>query len=194
VFLYFIHFQTQMEQRMALNLWRTSLLAVTLSVVFVPDAQAEEVIGTISAEFDGTTFRESTVHVSAGGDSMATATVTRHAGLTMISIYSAGSPQISVEFMYGAQAAPGPDDQPLSATVSLFPAGIWPHWTSEEAPTPLRVSLDVLDISGPVGRAEGKFEGALCYVESQRTEADSGNCKPVSGRFATDLHDESMNP
>lgn len=82
----------------------------------------------------------------------------------------------------GFQAGASPD----SAIASLIPhKGISPPlWAGRDD---LQVTLTRAEWDGQAGRVEGSFSGALCYRATMMDKPDPANCKPVEGRFASDL-------
>ena len=82
----------------------------------------------------------------------------------------------------GFRAGGAPD----SAIVSLIPhKGMSPPlWAGRDD---MQLRLAGAEWDGQAGRVEGSFSGTLCHRATMMDKPDPANCKPVEGRFATDL-------
>lgn len=160
-------------------------LAVFLAAAAPAAAFEMEVIGTISAEFDGQSLTQETMRVTDDGETTATAEVRRFGPMTTISIYTSASDQLSLELTFASP--PDPQTAPFDQTVSYFQNGFRQFWVSEAAPTPAAITFTTLEIGEDEGRAEGRFEALLCRVDGFGAEPDTSDCKPISGSFATDI-------
>lgn len=78
---------------------------------------------------------------------------------------------------------------PSNSSLTLIPhAGIAPpHWNAQDD---LVVTLTRAEYDGQSGRIEGTFSGTLCYRAGMYDPPDPGNCRPIEGRFASDLERE----
>lgn len=166
-------------------LYRVAVMLCLTSPVFAQ--QDLQTIGQIEAEFDGDVLSQTTVSYLEGATKVGTASLTTVSGYTSLSIYAAEGRPVSIEAMYANTAAPDPASRPLNTTISYFPSGLTPHWTSEGAPEPVKVTFEVLDTATDTPRARGTFEAVLCLLADLGDEADIENCKPIRGRFDTQL-------
>lgn len=144
-------------------------------------------LGQIEADFDGETLSKTTVSYLADGKREGTATLMTVSGYTTLSIYAAEGQPISIEVTYSSTATPDPASRPMGMAISYFPSGLKSYWTSEDAPTPVRITFDQLDTATDTPYARGTFEAVLCLVAEIGTEADIGNCKRITGRFDTQV-------
>ena len=142
-------------------------------------------IGLIEAEFDGATLSQTTMSYLERGTRLATASLTTRSGTTTLTIQGAEGKPIVIEAMFTAE--PGPQSNPMTLEIGYFPDGMRSFWTSEEAPEPARITFDRLDTDVDNLHASGTFEALLCHVSDGDDEADTGNCRPIAGRFDTDL-------
>lgn len=146
-----------------------------------------QTIGQIEAEFDGKTLSQTTVSYLAEGKREGTASLMIVSGYTSLSIYAVEGGPISIEAMYTSTSTPDPSSSPLDMTIGYFPSGLTSYWSSEDAPAPVRITFDQLDTATDTPYARGTFEAVLCLVAEMGEEADIGNCKPITGRFDTQL-------
>ena len=146
-----------------------------------------QTIGRIEAEFDGEVLSQTTVSYLEEGTKIGTASLMTVSGYTNLSIYAAEGQPISIEVMHTNSATPDPTSRPLDMTISYFPSGLTPHWTSEGAPEPVRITFEQLDTATDTPYTRGTFGAVLCLIAELGDEADTGNCKPISGRFETQL-------
>ncbi|MEX0969673.1 MAG: hypothetical protein WD046_04405 [Paracoccaceae bacterium] len=146
-----------------------------------------QTIGQIEAAFDGETLSQTTVSYLAEGKREGTASLMTTSGYTSLSIYAAEGGPISIEVMYSTTATPDQNSRPIDVTISYFPSGLAPYWTSEDAPEPAQIVFELLDTATDEPYARGTFEAVLCRVAQLGDEADIDNCKPISGRFDTGL-------
>ena len=82
----------------------------------------------------------------------------------------------------GGFKAGSPPYRPLATLIphkGIFP----PQWQGDG----MQVELTVARFDGQAGRVEGSFSGTLCYRADVAQNPDPSNCKPVEGRFASDL-------
>jgi len=165
------------------------LLTVILGLAATPVFAQQDLqkIGQIEAEFDGETLSQTTVSYQDQGKREGTASLMSLSGYTSLSIFSVEGQPISIEVMYSSTAAPDPTSRPMSITISYFPTGLTPYWTSEDAPEPARITFDRLDTAMDTPHASGTFDAVLCLVAELGEDADLGNCKPITGRFDTQL-------
>lgn len=163
----------------------TAILILAAAPVFAQ--QDLQTIGQIEAEFDGVTLSQTTVSYLDEGKREGTATLTTTRGYTGLSIYAVEGRLISIEAMYVSTATPDPTSRPASMTISYFPNGFSSYWTSEDAPEQVRITFDRLDTGTDAPHARGTFEAVLCFVAEMNAEPDIDNCKPITGRFDTQL-------
>ena len=156
-----------------------ALLMLTLPTL----AEDFRTIGLIEAEFDGEALSQATMSYLDGDKRLATASLTTRGGTTTLTIQGAEGKPIVIEAMFGS-AAPGAQSTPSALEIGFFPDGMRSFWTSGEAPEPARITFDRLDTEADDLHASGTFEALLCLVSD---EADTGNCRPIAGRFDTDL-------
>ena len=143
-------------------------------------------IGLIEAEFDGETLSQTTLSYLDGGQRLATASLNTRSGTTTLTIQGAEGKPITIEAMF-TSAEPGPQSHLMTLAIGYFPDGMRSFWTSEDAPEPARITFDRLDTDVEDLHASGTFEALLCLVSNGEYEADTDNCRPIAGRFDTDL-------
>lgn len=91
--------------------------------------------------------------------------------------------ELAFESAQGFRAGGAPE-----VIVSLIPhLGIMPPLWAGRDDGDIRVTLDRAEFDGQSGRVEGSFSGTLCYRATLTQNPDPTNCKPIEGRFATDL-------
>lgn len=146
-----------------------------------------QTIGKIEAEFDGETLSQTTVSYLANGKREGTASLTTVGGYASLSIFAVEGRPIAIDAMYSSTATPDPTSRPMNITINYFPTGFTSYWASEDAPEPVRITFDQLDTRTDSPYARGTFEGVLCFVSELNAPADLGNCKPIAGRFDTQL-------
>lgn len=145
--------------------------------------------GSISAEFDGqqrqwdiTTLDDST-KFSAG-------TVAKDfvSGGNSVNLWGQAASResgVMLEMTFAANAFnAGANAIRVNATVIPHGGMMPPHWTAIDDP---QVSLVHAEYDGQSGRIEGRFSGSLCYRAELYSAPDPANCKPIEGRFASDL-------
>ncbi len=162
-----------------------AFLAMAAAPVFAQEDL--QTIGQIEAVFDGETLSQTTVSYLAEGKREGTASLMTVSGYTSLTIFSIEGRPISIEAMYSSTATPDPTSRPMSITISYFPTGLTPYWTSEDASESARITFDRLDTATDTPHASGTFEAVLCLVAELGEDADLGNCKPIAGRFDTQL-------
>lgn len=162
-----------------------ALIAPVLALAPPATAQDTRVIGTVEASFAGETLRQELTAVTTGSETMATAEFDTSGGVSMVMIYTAAAPQLSLSLGWMGAASAGA--APFEAGVSLFPSGLLPHWTDEETREETRFTLTRLDLTGPEPAISGTFEARLCLRESLAAGVDTTRCEPVSGSFDTAL-------
>jgi hypothetical protein len=163
----------------------TAVLVLAAAPVFAQ--QDLQTIGQIEAEFDGETLSQTTVSYLDEVKREGTASLTTSSGYTGLSIYAVEGRPISIEAMYASTAMPDPTSRPVSMTIGYFPNGFTSYWTSEDAPEPVRITFDQLDTGTDAPHARGTFEAVLCFVAEMNAGPDIDNCKPITGRFDTQL-------
>ena len=161
----------------------------TLMILMTPAlaAQSEE-IGKIKANFGGETIVQSTVIAKRDGKASATAyMILPGAGvssLNLVGAYGPANQRLSIELTYMTEQ-PGPKTVPIDLTISYSPKGTKEHWTSEDAPTPGKITFTTLERKGQEGRAVGTFKALLCYAKGHGSGIDTKNCRPIEGSFET---------
>ncbi len=161
-----------------------AFLMLTAPVFAQEDLQT---IGQIEAVFDGETLSQSTASFLAEGKREGTASLITVSGYTSLSIYAVEGRPISIEVMYRATPTPDLSSRPLDVTISYFPTGLSPYWTSEGAPEQAQIAFEALETATDRASARGTFEAVLCLVAKLGEQADIENCKPITGRFDTQL-------
>lgn len=146
-----------------------------------------QTIGQIEAVFDGETLSQTTVSYLEEGEREGTASLLTVSGYTSLSIFSVEGRPISIEAMYSSTATPDATSRPTGITISYFPNGLTHYWTSEGAPEPARLTFEQLDTGTDTPLARGAFEALLCVVAELGEEANLDDCRPITGRFDTQL-------
>lgn len=165
----------------------SQIATIALLAPALPAAADTTRIGTIEATFGDQAIRQTTVHVDAGDDTMATAEFDEGPGYVNLSIYGGDvRQQLSLSLMYMG-GTPGPAAQPVEASVAWFPNGMGDHWSSEDAPQPATFTFSRLDMGGDQGHATGTFTATLCAVTMTGAPAATPDCRPISGSFDTQL-------
>lgn len=165
----------------------TALLLVLL--VFATPAPAFEIeeIGTIEATFGDESIVQPTVLARDGDEASGTAFLfLGGGGFSSFSLagYSADNRRLGLEVDYMTEE-PSPETAPLGLTITYAPEGKQEHWTSEDAPSAPSVTFTTFEFADGEGRAAGSFAAVLCYAADYESGADTGNCRPIEGRFDT---------
>lgn len=148
-----------------------------------------EEIGSIKADFDGEAITQPTVLAKQEGKASATAFLfLPGGGMSGLSLagYSRDNKRLGLEVSYMTER-PDPQTVPIDLTITYAPKGTKEHWTSEDAPTPVEITFTTLETKGEEGRAIGTFKAILCYAENYDSGSDTGNCRPIEGRFETKI-------
>lgn len=155
-------------------------------------AAAAEEFGRIDATLDGETRAWYTIAMTQGSRTDASATVST-GGVTS-DLHIQGHPRpsfttsdvLSIDLMYRGNVQSGAE--PMSVEVMYMPTGMKPpFWTSDKGASPASVSFDRLSLESGAGRASGTFSATLCIVENMTAEPDTTRCRPIEGRFDTQL-------
>ncbi|MCT8971515.1 hypothetical protein [Microbaculum marinisediminis] len=160
------------------------ILAGVLLVSSVQFAAAMETIGTITATV-GDEAQQWEILGSDGDDAMAKAH--KIGPVTSLEIHGGGQGQLVIEAIFAGSLSP--DSRPQEVTVVLFPKGegfMGNRWTSEGAGSDPQVTFDALEVGDESGQAEGSFAARLCRAKGFG-DADTADCREISGRFATRL-------
>lgn len=153
------------------------------SPVFAEDFQT---IGLIEAEFDGKTLSQTTMSYLDDGRRLATASLSTVMGVTDLTIQGAEGKPIVIEAQFTTEE-PGPESSLMSLSVGYFPSGMRSYWVSEDSPEPAQITFERLDTAADDLHASGSFEAFLCFVPEGAYEADTDNCRAITGRFETGL-------
>ena len=148
-----------------------------------------EEIGTLEATFGDESIAQPTVIAKTDDETSATAYLAViGGGFSSLSLtgFSPDNSRLDISMTFMAQK-PGPQTAPISLEISYSPTGGGEHWTSDGTPTPPSVTFTTFENDGKEGRAVGSFAGELCYAKDYGSEADTGNCRPIEGRFDTKI-------
>lgn len=166
---------------------RALLLVPTVLLLTSPVlAEDFQTIGLIEAEFDGQTISQTTMSYLDNGRRLATASLTSAMGVTNLTIQGAEGRPIAIEAAF-TTVEPGPESTLINVSVGYFPSGMWSSWTSERAPEPAQIVFERLETAGDALYASGSFEALLCFLSEGADDADTNTCKPIAGRFETEL-------
>jgi hypothetical protein len=144
-------------------------------------------MGRMDATFDGAAITQTTLRVTSGDETMATAEIDQNHGLTNLSIYGGDlRQQLSLNVMFMGDTL-DPGAQPIEASVAWFPKGMGDHWSSDDAPTPATFTFSRLEFAGDAGHATGTFTATLCAVTMSGPPAGAPDCRPITGSFDTSL-------
>lgn len=117
----------------------------------------------------------------AGGEG-ARAGFTRFMTVDAVSVEAVdGAARLVLEFALPPDARTG--DQPHDARISFRPDGWRDYWVSPPRFPDGGVTIEHLDLSGPVPRIAGQFAVPLCHVASPLQRPDPARCLPARGRF-----------
>jgi hypothetical protein len=169
---------------------KSSNLLLALFVLATPALAFEiEEIGTIEATFDGESIAQPVVIARNNGDEDATAfMMSPGGGFTAFTLGGLNIDNMALGLVLGVEYFPSPpipETVPVSVEITYKQTGDSGHWTSDEAPTAPSVTFTTLEFEGGEGRAAGSFAAVLCYAEDYGSGADTGNCRPIEGRFDT---------
>ena len=164
-------------------------LAAMSPMMMLSTAQAFETqeIGKLKANFGGEKIEQPTVRVKSGKDDSNTAFLfVQKVGVSSLSLagYSLDNKRLWIDVSYMSMQ-PGPTTAPMNLTITYAPAGDQGHWTSDEAPTPAKITFTTFESKGKEGRAVGSFKAQLCYAKNLGADADIKNCRPIEGSFDT---------
>lgn len=160
-------------------------------------AAGQAVRGSITTTFDG---QPQQWHITTLADTSRTSAgmVTDIGGPKEVTLWGqaasetpAATGSFKLDFSYsGELSATTPLQlQDAQATWIIGKGFMPPHWTSLDD---LQITLTQAQFDGQQGRIEGEFSGQLCLREKTTQPVDETNCKPVQGRFASDLAPEVL--
>ena len=165
-----------------------AFLAFVVTATPVTAFEIEE-IGMIEANFDGESISQPVVIVSDGANEDATAFfMSPGGGFTALSLAALNVDRMALGLMLDLNyqvALPAPEATPFSVEISYTRADEDGYWTSDQSPSAPVVTFSTLEFGDAEGRATGSFQAVLCYAEDYGSDADTGNCLPIEGRFDT---------
>lgn len=174
----------------------TVFLAIAAMTTAPAVAQEAVEVGKIEASFDGKTIVQPTVHALEGGKQVPGTAhmVVQPPMSSSLSIqgHRPGDGQLGLEVNF-MTLQPGPKTAPSLVAVTYKPKEPGQFWTSEDTPTLPSVTFTTLETKDEgKARAVGTFKAQLCFSKGYDQPVDTGNCRPITGRFDTRVFVEKL--